>query len=79
MVEYARKGAQYHAGELEVILSLAPTDTNIANLALLLDRSENAVRLVYRIAHGKLVSCLRKTLVQRMANRYAPRHAQTPT
>jgi hypothetical protein len=55
MVGPCRKGAEYHAGELEVILSLAPTDTNVANLALLLDRSEEAVRIVYRIAYGKLV------------------------
>ena len=50
-----RKGAQYHEGELDVILSLAPTDANVTNLARLLDRSEEAVRLVYRIAYGRLV------------------------
>jgi hypothetical protein len=51
-----RKNAPYKAGELEVILSLAPTASNIRWFAILLDRSEDAVALVYRIAfeHGPL-------------------------
>jgi hypothetical protein len=50
----ARKGKPYRAGELEVILSLAPTSKNIAILAELLGRSEKAIKVVYKIAfeHG---------------------------
>lgn len=50
----ARKNAPYKPGELEVILSLAPTAQNINFLALLLERSEAAIQLVYKIAfeHG---------------------------
>jgi hypothetical protein len=50
-----RKGQQYRVGELEVILSLAPTEDNIARLATLLDRSEDAIRIVYRIAFAGFV------------------------
>ena len=49
-----RKGKEYKEGELEVILALAPTDQNIRNLAKLLDRTPDAIKVVYRIAfeHG---------------------------
>ena len=50
----ARKNATYKPGELEVILSLAPTAPNIKWLSLLLDRSEAAIEVVYKLAfeHG---------------------------
>ena len=41
----------YRTGELEVILSLAPTNTNIKWLSVLLDRSEAAIKIVYKIAY----------------------------
>ena len=49
-----RKNAPYKEGELEVILSLAPTSKNIKWLSQLLGRSESAVEIVYKIAfeHG---------------------------
>jgi hypothetical protein len=49
-----RKGIEYKDGELEVILALSPTDLNIKNLSNLLDRTPDAIKLVYRIAfeHG---------------------------
>lgn len=48
-----RRNAKYKVGELEVILSLAPTKTNIRWLSLLLDRSEDAIAIVYRIAYSQ--------------------------
>ena len=50
----ARKNRPYLPGELEVILSLAPSGKNISFLSELLGRSENAIELVYKIAfeHG---------------------------
>ena len=49
-----RKGKQYKVGELETILSMAPTERNIEFLAELLDRSPEAIEIVYKIAfeHG---------------------------
>ena len=49
-----RTGKQYKKGELEVILSLAPTKQNIRWLSFLLERSEEAIEIVYKIAfeHG---------------------------
>lgn len=49
-----RKNEPYKTGELEVILSLAPTESNVRWLSALLDRSENAIKIVYKIAfeHG---------------------------
>jgi hypothetical protein len=49
-----RKNATYKPGELEVILSLAPTSANIGWLSLLLGRSEAAIQVVYKLAfeHG---------------------------
>lgn len=49
-----RKGKQYKVGELETILSMAPTERNIEFLAELLDRSPEAIKIVYKIAfeHG---------------------------
>ncbi|BBD08435.1 hypothetical protein [Desulfovibrio ferrophilus] len=51
---HSRKGKQYKDGELETILSLAPTTKNIQTLSLLLERSEEAIKIVYKIAfeHG---------------------------
>jgi hypothetical protein len=43
---------EYRAGELELILSLAPTSDNIQRLAKVLGRSESALKLVYRAAFG---------------------------
>ena len=49
-----RKNKPYKTGELEVILSLAPTRANVFWLATLLERSENAIQIVYKHAfeHG---------------------------
>lgn len=49
-----RTGKPYKEGELEVILSLAPTKENIKWLSVLLERSEEAIEIVYKIAfeHG---------------------------
>lgn len=51
---YSRKNKPYRAGELEVILSLAPTAQNIRNLSALLERSPQAIQIVYKHAfeHG---------------------------
>lgn len=48
-----RKGQPYRDGELEVILSLVPTQANVARLARLLGRSEEAIAIVYRIAYER--------------------------
>jgi hypothetical protein len=50
----ARKNKPYSAGELEVVLSLAPTENNILYLSELLQRSREAIEVVYKIAfeHG---------------------------
>ena len=49
-----RKGKEYKEGELEVILSLPPTKQNIHWLSKLLERSEQSIQIVYKIAfeHG---------------------------
>ena len=51
---HTRSNEPYKEGELEVILSLPPTIANIHWLSKLLDRSEEAVSIVYKIAfdHG---------------------------
>ncbi len=41
----------YRDGELEHILSLAPTKSNIQYLANMLERTEGAIEIVYRIAY----------------------------
>ena len=46
-----RKNEPYKAGELEVILSMAPTKANIKFLSTLLDRSESAIEIVYKLAY----------------------------
>jgi hypothetical protein len=46
----ARTNTIYREGELEIILSLAPTADNIRNLSTLLERSEEAIKIVYKIA-----------------------------
>jgi hypothetical protein len=50
----SRKNRPYKDGELETILSLAPTKANIRWLSILLERSEEAIEVVYKIAfeHG---------------------------
>jgi len=50
----SRKNRPYAQGELEVILSLAPTARNIVYLSELLSRSEEAIEVVYKLAfeHG---------------------------
>jgi len=47
----SRKNEPYADGELEVILSVAPTEANIHWLSVLLKRSENAVTIVYKLAY----------------------------
>ena len=49
-----RKNKPYKNGELETILSLAPTRQNIKFLSELLGRTEGAIKIVYKIAfeHG---------------------------
>jgi len=49
-----RTNKPYKDGELDVILSLAPTADNVQRLSSLLERSEEAIKIVYRIAfeHG---------------------------
>ena len=49
----SRKGQEYADGELEIILSLVPTEQNIEHLARLLERSDDAIRIVYRQAYEK--------------------------
>ena len=46
-----RKNESYKDGELETILSLVPTEENIARLSELLDRSKRAIEIVYTIAY----------------------------
>ena len=46
-----RKYKPYKDGELEVILSMAPTKQNIKWLSALLDRTPNAIEIVYKIAY----------------------------
>jgi hypothetical protein len=50
----ARRGKPYRLGELEVILSLAPTAKNVKLLSELLDRTEEAIEIVFKLAfeHG---------------------------
>ena len=49
-----RANHPYKDGELDIILSLAPTRDNIKRLSSLLERSEKAIEIVYKIAfeHG---------------------------
>ena len=49
-----RTNKPYKEGKLDVILSLAPTAGNIQRLSRLLERSEEAIEIVYKIAfeHG---------------------------
>jgi hypothetical protein len=51
---HKRSGEPYKEGELEVILSLAPTTANIKWLSVLLERSSASIEVVYKIAfeHG---------------------------
>ena len=49
-----RTNHPYAPGELEVVLSLAPTEGNIHWLSLLLERSEKSIQIIYKLAfeHG---------------------------
>ena len=49
-----RTNQPYAPGELEVVLSLAPTEKNIHWLSLLLERSEKSIQIIYKLAfeHG---------------------------
>lgn len=47
-----RRNEPYDPGELEVILSLAPTAQNIKWLSTLLGRTEKAIEIVYKLAYG---------------------------
>ena len=49
----SRKSEAYKDGELEIILSLVPTQQNITHLACLLDRTEAAIQIVYKQAYEK--------------------------
>lgn len=49
----ARKNAPYEKGELDTILSLVPTEKNIKMLSELLQRSEKAIELVYKLAYER--------------------------
>jgi hypothetical protein len=46
-----RRNREYASGELEVILSLAPTKQNIDFLSQLTGRTAKAISIVYRIAY----------------------------
>jgi hypothetical protein len=46
-----RRNREYASGELEVILSLAPTKSNIEFLGELTGRTAKAISIVYRIAY----------------------------
>jgi hypothetical protein len=46
------KAKPYREGELETILSVAPTANNIRWLSSALQRSEKAIHVVYRFAYG---------------------------
>ena len=50
----SRSNKPYKEGELEVVLSMPPTAANIYWLSKLLDRSTEAIEIVYKIAfeHG---------------------------
>lgn len=50
----SRRNEPYREGELEVVLSLPPTAANIYWLSKLLDRSTDAIEIIYKIAfeHG---------------------------
>lgn len=60
------KGRRYREGELELILSLAPTRSNIDRLASSLGRSVAAIEIVYRIAYFPEAPFGRAADVQRM-------------
>lgn len=67
--KYARTNATYKEGELEVILSLAPTENNIRWLSTLLERSQAAIEVVYKIAYehgpfGKDVGIQERKIIQ---------------
>ena len=53
MGDAVKKGGEYKDGELELILSLVPTEKNIEYLKKCLPgRSKSSIIIVYRIAHG---------------------------
>lgn len=48
----AKKHVPYRPGELEIILSLIPTEKNIQYLSKLLDRSEASIKIIYQVAYN---------------------------
>lgn len=48
-----RKNSPYKDGELDIILSLVPTKANVERLSMLLDRSQKAIEIVYKIAYER--------------------------
>ena len=46
-----RKGKPYKDGELEIILNVVPTASNISWLSQVLDRSKEAIKIVYKILY----------------------------
>lgn len=49
----SRKGTPYAAGELELLLSLAPTHANIQYLSQVLQRSEPAIAIAFKKAYER--------------------------
>lgn len=69
----AHRGETYRKGELELILTLAPTRENIERLSSSLGRSASAIEIVYRIAYrpgepfGKLAAIQRRKIASAKA------------
>ena len=64
-----RTNSPYKEGELEVILSVAPTENNIKWLSTLLERTEAAIEVVYKIAYehgpfGKTAGIQERKIIQ---------------
>ena len=62
-----RTGAPYINGELELILRLVPTRVNIQNLSKLLERTEEAIGLVFKVAYergkfGATAVCMKRKI-----------------
>ena len=48
----SRRGKPYCAGELETVLQMPATRSNIEHLAELLGRSAGAIEIIFRFAYG---------------------------
>jgi hypothetical protein len=55
-----RRMETYAQAEVDLILSLPPTQRNLLNLAVSLERSKNAIAVVYQLAYSG--NWLKKTL-----------------